>query len=181
MTTRDPKSDGSSSSRDAFRALVIEHQRAVHAVIAGIVFRGSIADVDDLAQEAFVRVHRALRSFEDRGPGALRRWILTIAARVAVDHVRSRKPMTSFNEQVHCLRSRSADELARFRQLSRRVEAALDRLSPDQRAVLVLRDLYELDYREIAESTGADLGTVKSRLHRARAIVRNALEEERSG
>ena len=167
--------------RAAFRALVIDHQRAVFAVISGVLLRGSIADVEDLAQETFVRVHRALPDFEERGPDSLRRWILTIAARVAVDHVRRRKPHEPFDEGVHHLRSSAADELAKFRQLSVRLEAALDRLNPDQRAVLILRDLHGLDYRDVAKMLGADLGTVKSRLHRARDNVRNALKEENSG
>lgn len=168
--------------RDAFRALVVGHQHAVHAVLAQMLLRGAIADVEDLAQETFLRVHRALPRFEDHGPGHLKRWIVTIAARVAIDHLRRRRlPLESFDETVHRLPSRSADELAQFRRLGHRVEAALAELGDEQRSVLVLRQLHDLEYQEIADALQIDLGTVKSRLHRARSKLQQLLVEERVG
>lgn len=168
--------------REAFRALVVDHQHAVHAVLAQILFKGALADVDDLAQETFLRVHRALPSFEPREPGHLARWVKTIAARVAIDHLRRKRPTTeSFDERVHHLGSASADELAHFRQLGARVEAALVEIGDEQRSVLVLRQLHGLDYQEIADALQIDLGTVKSRLHRARAKLMQLTSEEKSG
>lgn len=166
---------------EAFRALVVAHQRAVHAVLAQLLFRGSLADVDDLAQETFVRVHRALPRFA--GDDAhKRKWIVTIAARVAIDHLRrGRGGDEPFDESVHVLPSASADELAQYRRLEQRVETALAELGAEQRAVLVLRQLHGFEYQEIAELLGIDLGTVKSRLHRARAKLEHSLAEERSG
>ena len=167
---------------DAFRAIVLAHQHAVHAVLAQMLFRGSLADVDDLAQETFMRVHRGLPRFEDRGPGRLEKWIVTIAARVAIDHLRRRRAgHESFDETVHRLPTSGADELARFRRLGQRVEEALRELGPEQRAVLVLRQLHGLDYQEIADALGIDLGTVKSRLHRARAKLQELLARSESG
>jgi RNA polymerase sigma-70 factor (ECF subfamily) len=166
----------------AFRALVVDHQDAVHAVLAQMLFRGATADVDDLAQETFLRVSRALPRFEPREPGHLARWIKTIAARVAIDHLRRKRPaVESFDERVHHLGGASADELAQFRRLGARVEAALTELGDEQRSVLVLRQLHGLDYREIADALQIDLGTVKSRLHRARARLRELTFEEKSG
>ena len=161
---------------DAFRALVVAHQHAVHAVLAQMLFRGCIADVEDLAQETFLRVHRALPRFEPREPAQLKRWIVTIAARVAIDHLRLKRwPTESFDETVHPLASTSADELAQFRRLGREVEAALASLGDEQRNVLVLRQLHGLEYQEIADALQIDLGTVKSRLHRARAKLEQLL------
>lgn len=168
--------------RDAFRAIVLAHQQAVHAVLAQMLLRGTTADVDDLAQETFLRVHRALPRFDGREPGHLRRWIVTIAARVAIDHLRlKRLPTESFDETVHRLSTAGADELARFRRLGHRIEAALAELGAEQRSVLVLRQLHGLEYQEIADALQMDLGTVKSRLHRARAKLQQALIKERSG
>jgi RNA polymerase sigma-70 factor, ECF subfamily len=168
--------------RAAFRALVVAHQHAVHAVLAQLLFRGAVADVDDLAQETFLRVHRALPRFEDHGPGRLKKWIVTIAARVAIDHLRRKRlPLESFDETVHRLPSREADELAQFRRLGQRVEAALAELGAEQRSVLVLRQLHGLEYQEIADALQIDLGTVRSRLHRARAKLELLLIKERVG
>lgn len=170
------------ADREAFRALVIAHQHAVHAVLAQVLLRGSLADVEDLAQETFLRVHRALPRFEDRGPGHLKRWIVTIAARVAIDHLRrKRTPHESFDETVHRLPTAGTDELAGFRRLGHRVEAALTELGAEQRSVLVLRQLHGLEYQEIADALQVDLGTVKSRLHRARAKLQQLLIKERLG
>jgi RNA polymerase sigma-70 factor, ECF subfamily len=168
--------------RKAFRALVLDHQHAVHAVLAQILFRGALADVDDLAQETFLRVHRALPRFEPREPAHRERWIKTIAARVAIDHLRRKRPSTeSFDERVHRLDGASADELARFRQLGAHVEAVLAEMGDEHRSVLVLRQLHGLDYQEIADALQIDLGTVKSRLHRARAKLHQLTVEEKSG
>ena len=173
---------GARADRDAFRALVVAHRHAVHAVLAQVLLRGSIADVEDLAQETFLRVHRALPRFEGDDPGHLKKWIVTIAARVAIDHLR-RKRMSheAFDETVHRLTTAGADELAQFRRLGHRVEAALAELGAEQRSVLVLRQLHGLEYQEIADALQIDLGTVKSRLHRARAKLEQLLVEERSG
>lgn len=167
---------------DEFRALVRAHERDVHAVLAQVLFRATLGDVDDLAQETFLRVHRSLPQFADRGPAARRRWILTIAARIAIDHLRKRTfADLPFDEDVHRLPVPATDELARFRRLEARVEAALSELSPEQRAVLVLRDLHGFEYAEVAASLQLDLGTVKSRLHRARQRVRRALQKDGNG
>lgn len=172
----------SRQDREAFRALVVAHQHAVHAVLAQMLFRAALADVEDLAQETFLRVHRALPRFEDHGPGHLRKWIVTIAARVAIDHLRRKRlPLESFDETVHRLPSRETDELAQFRRLGQRVEAALAELGAEQRSVLVLRQLHGLEYQEIAEALQIDLGTVKSRLHRARTRLEQLLIKERVG
>ncbi|WAS91190.1 RNA polymerase sigma factor [Nannocystis punicea] len=168
--------------RDAFRLLVVRHQHAVHAVLAQMLLRGAVADVEDLAQETFLRVHRSLPRFEDRGPGSLKKWIVTIAARIAIDHLRRRRSQVeSFDESNHPAPTAGADELARFRRLGERVEEALADLGAEQRSVLVLRQLHGLEYQEIADALQIDLGTVKSRLHRARARLHQLLPEERCG
>lgn len=168
--------------RERFRAVVVAHQHVVHAVLAQLLFRGTLADVEDLAQETFVRVYRGLPRFEWREPAQLKRWVVTIAARVAIDHLRiKRVPIEPFDETVHRISPHGADELTRFRKLGDRIEAVLAELGDEQRSVLVLRQLHGLDYQEIADALELDLGTVKSRLHRARAKLQQALLKEHSG
>ncbi len=170
------------ADREGFRALVLAHQHVVHAVIAQLLLRGSLADVEDLAQETFMRVHRGLPRFEWHDAAHTKKWIVTIAARVAIDYLRrKRAPTESFDETVHRLSPAETDELVRFRRLGERIEAALAELGDEQRSVLVLRQLHGLDYQEIADLLGVDLGTVKSRLFRARAKLQQAARKESSG
>jgi RNA polymerase sigma-70 factor (ECF subfamily) len=82
---------------------------------------------------------------------------------------------------VHRLPTPSADELAQFRRLGERVEKALAELGAEQRSVLVLRQLHGLEYQEIADALQIDLGTVKSRLHRARARLQELVARSESG
>jgi len=127
----------------AWRALIDRHQAAVHAVIWRLLAGRRQHRTEDLVQETFVRVLRALSGFDPAGPARLTTWILTIATRLALNELR------------------------------RPDDAAL----PDtQRAVFVLREYHDLDYGEIAVALDIDLGTVKSRLARARGALRTELE-----
>jgi RNA polymerase sigma-70 factor (ECF subfamily) len=164
--------------RGAFRTLVERYQKQVFALIGRIVGRADWALVDDLAQETFVRVFRALPRFGEDGrmrPGA---WISTIAARVAIDELRRRGTRLAQVDgaQVCDIAGEDhADGLAERRGLQRAIERAVEQLAPEYRAAFLLREVHELAYDEIAETLGIDLGTVKSRLSRARAALRVAL------
>lgn len=118
----------------------------------------------DAAQEALVAVFRSLRSLED--PAALRGWVRAIAVREAVRL--ARRAARAVPADLSTLPSRGDPELAAD------IRDVLDRLSPEHRAVLVLRDVEGLDERAAAELLGLRVGTVKSRLHRARDTFRKA-------
>lgn len=121
----------------------------------------ALDDGADAAQEALIQVFRDLKSL--REPAALRGWVRRVAVREAVRHARRarREPPTA--EPETRLPERCDPALARD------VRAVLTALAPEQRAILVLRDLEGLSEREAAEQLGVARGTVKSRLHRARA------------
>lgn len=120
---------------------------------------------EDAAQETLISVFRRLRSLRD--PEALHGWVRTIAVREAFRVVRA---------PVHAASAPPGDTLvdaaATDPELAGDVRRALERLPPDQRAILVLRDLHGFDEAEAARVLGVARGTVKSRLHRARAIFR---------
>jgi RNA polymerase sigma-70 factor (ECF subfamily) len=157
----------------AFRVLVVCHQPAVFAYLWRML-GGDRAAVEDLVQETFVRVHRGLPRFARGGPATLRTWILTIATRVALNELRRRRPRT---EPIDA-RARAVEEPRTDATLALIVRDALDQMTPDHRAVLVLREYHDLDYAEIASVLGIDVGTVRSRLSRARAALRAELGEE---
>ena len=162
----------------AFTELVLRYQ----ARLLNFIYR-SIGDrerAEDLVQEAFIRVHRHLRRFDQSRKFST--WIYTIASNLAKNELRnrSRNPMVLFQTikknwdadhrplQFEDVRSRP-DDLYHKRHLRELVESSVSRLPEHHRAVFVLRELEGKSYEEIAEITGVNLGTVKSRLNRARA------------
>lgn len=168
----------SRGDRRACRALVTCYERRVYALIGRMLQpRGLDAQVDDLAQETFLRVFRHLDRFVDDGRARLSTWILTIATRLCIDAIRRAErprvasPVSSTGarpDQAHAQRSRLAA-----------AQAAIAQLPPEQQAVLVLRAFHDLDYPEIATALDLAPGTVKSRLARARARLRQLLEAQR--
>lgn len=162
----------------AFRTLVLAYQQPVFALLGRILARrGSQALVEDLAQETFVRVFRNLAGFGADGRLNLTAWILTIAARLAIDELR-KQPRTGsepFEPGEHADQFARADEEAERRRIGRAIERAVDDLQPEYRAAFLLREVHGLEYDAIAEALGIDVGTVKSRLWRARNALRAAL------
>jgi RNA polymerase sigma-70 factor (ECF subfamily) len=159
----------------ALSALVDRYQRRVYALVGRLmVTRPEL--VDDLAQESFVKVLRALPQFDPRGPARLSTWILTIASRTCLDVLRARRVPAEELPASLVSPSDPEQETAQ-RQLGRRVQAAMAQLPEDMRAVVVLRAYHDFDYDEIAAALGLELGTVKSRLGRARIALREALGE----
>ncbi|MCH9683825.1 MAG: sigma-70 family RNA polymerase sigma factor, partial [Deltaproteobacteria bacterium] len=126
-----------------------------------------------------LRVFRALPKFDRHGPARLSTWILTIASHRAIDELRRRRldtrpfDPTSFEVPAND----RADTTAERTMLARLLSDAIDSLSPEYRAAFVLREYHGLEYAEIAKALGIDLGTVKSRLSRARARLRESLAE----
>jgi RNA polymerase sigma-70 factor (ECF subfamily) len=141
------------------------------------------AEAEDLTQETFVRVHRSLPTF--RGEASLSTWLYRIATNVSFDHFRrrtTRQAETALSlEKIEFYEDRdsntppSPEQFAARSEMSACVQAFVQRLPPDQRVVLVLKDLQGLKNREIAEVLDCSLATVKIRLHRARTKLREAL------
>ena len=140
-------------------------------------------DAEDAAQEALVKGARALVSFEPHGPARLSTWLLTIATRVALDerrrrrrraHHRARFAGQDHNEAVSGETVDQHQALAQ-RELQQRLEVSLAELPEPQRLVFVWRVLLERSVEETATALNVDVGTVKSRLSRARSTLRPLL------
>jgi RNA polymerase sigma-70 factor, ECF subfamily len=161
-----------------FRALVERYHAPVRAVLWRMLDPGGGGSrVEDLVQETFLRVHRGLAGFDPAGPARLSSWILTIATRAALNELRrARPPLVPIEGEVLAAPDRADAELRR-RRLGEALRRALGELGADARAVVVLREYHEMDYAEIGEVLGVDVGTVKSRLSRARAALRKSLQE----
>ena len=162
----------------ACRTLVRMHQRRVLGQLRAMlapVGRGGL--VEDLAQETFLRAFRALPRFRGDGRASLATWLVTIATRVALNELRRRPPHTECLDTVtESVRVGQAAVIERHAS-AQAIERAIADLSPAYRGAFLLRELHGLDYGEIAEVLEIDVGTVKSRLSRARAKLREALAE----
>ncbi|MEM6993132.1 MAG: sigma-70 family RNA polymerase sigma factor [Myxococcota bacterium] len=158
---------------------VAVYERRVFAAIGRIAgARFGQARVEELAQDAFLRALRALPRFSPQGPAKLSTWVLTIATRVALNELRRAKPPAAPLDEA--VASPAPDEHARF-DARRTVRAAVEALTPEQRAVLVLHDLHGLTDSEVAHALDLQVPAVKSRLVRARARLRKALTEQDDG
>jgi RNA polymerase sigma-70 factor (ECF subfamily) len=163
----------------AFTRLVQIYERPVFALLGRMLGPGGRRDrVEDLAQETFLRVFRALPGFRPAGPARLSTWILTIATRLALDELRRLRPARSLEDAAAVVAPDDAAAPAERARMRAALARAVAGLSDEQRAVFLLREVHELEYQEIAEALEVDLGTVKSRLSRARAALRAALSEE---
>lgn len=158
----------------AWRALVERHQAAISALLWRLLAGRARHRVEDLMQETFVRVLRALPTFDPQGPASLSTWILTIATRLALSELRKRETLPESEAPELACHDTPATTAER-RRLGEALARAVMQLPDGQRVVLVLREYHELEYSEIAELLELELGTVRSRLARAREAVRAQL------
>ena len=161
----------------AFEALV---RMAQHRIF-GIAMRmlGDRAEAEEVAQEVFLRVHRAAREF--RGDSKLSTWLYAIASRLCLARLvrPERRARIVDPESVPEIPDAGADPSARLEtaELRTALERCIQELDEERRIVVVLRDVHGLPYEEIAAALGIELGTVRSRLHRARAELKDRLEK----
>ena len=158
--------------RKAFGRLLRLHQRRVFAL--GMRWLRNGDDADDLVQETFVRAWQALHRFDETRPFAP--WILTIAANRAKTMAGRARPSEEIDERL-VWEGPSPAEDAETSALAADVRAAVSALPEEQRVVLHLRAVEELSYREIADALDVPIGTVMSRLSRARETLRKRLGE----
>ena len=171
---------------DACGELVAEHQQMVLHLAENLL--GDRDEARDLAQEVFLRVFRTIRQF--RGQSALRTWIYRIAVNQARNRHRSwrrrrRADQVSLDAMLDAHVDlpphvdAGPDRVLAQQELATRLREALDRLPFEQRTAVVLREVDGLSYEEIAFSVGVAVGTVKSRLLRARRLLRLSLKDAR--
>jgi RNA polymerase sigma-70 factor (ECF subfamily) len=166
------------SVKATVQSLHAEHGAFVWRTLARLDVRSS--DLEDMMQEVFVVVHRRIDSFDQNTRPTT--WLFGICLRVASDYRRRRrKPEESLAPEVQdALRAQCAtpEELAAAQQARTKIEAAIDRMDDDKRAVFVLYELEHMSCDAIAELVGVKVGTVYSRLHAARAEFRAAIARE---
>ena len=173
--------------RDAFRVLVERYQRKVTAVALGMVRNRE--DALEIAQETFVKAFESLQHF--KGDSSFYTWLYRIVVNLAIDFRRRerRRPTVPIEEpagadgepgyRLQLKEERLADpfEQAQAREIGERVAAAVDELTPDHKAVILLREVEGLSYEEISRVMQCSKGTVMSRLHYARKKLQKKLRD----
>jgi RNA polymerase sigma-70 factor (ECF subfamily) len=159
--------------RDAYRLLVERESRTVIGVCLKVL--GDPDEAQDAAQDAFVQAFRSLAGY--RGDGTFGAWVGRIARRIAVARASSagRRATTDIDAAADDLRDEAADPLRHVMDVERsaRLRTAVDALPDDQRQVVTLRFFQDMPLERIAVETNVPLGTVKSRLHRGLARLRD--------
>ncbi len=163
----------------AFNLLVVKYQRKIFRLLSRLI--RDQAEIEDVAQEAFIKAYRALPNF--RGDSAFYTWLYRIAINTAKNYLVSqgRRAPTStpsdiedaetFDDGDHLRDLNTPDSMLVTKQVGEAVNRAIDRLPEDLRTAIVLRELEGLSYEEIAESMQCPIGTVRSRIFRAREAV----------
>ena len=171
----------------AFDLLVLKYQGRIGALVSRYI--ADAGEVEDVTQEAFIKAYRALGKF--RGDSAFYTWLYRIAANAAKNHLvaKGRRPGADatiedaevFDDGGLVSETSSPEAMAMGDELAAVVEQALQSLPEELRAALTLRELEGLSYDDIAEVLGCPVGTVRSRIFRAREAIDEQVRQQISG
>jgi len=156
----------------AFEELVVRYEAKVRLVARGVLRDAALAE--DVAQDTFLTAYRKADTF--RGDGTVKSWLLRIAVRRALDELRRR------GRRAEGALSSAPEPRQRPHQaldVGWDLDAGLDRLSVESRTALLMKEVEGMSYREIADAMEWPMGTVATKLHRARMELRDALDEKR--
>ena len=168
-------------SDGAWERLVRTHSRLVYG--ACYRFTGSADEARDLTQDVFMRVFRSLHTYRSDS-GAFKTWLVRLTRNLLIDNYRKTKKeqkVDSIEDQVYDLQQKSglggqADRALRSREAGELLQAGLAQLSPELREAVILRDLQEMEYKEIGDALDIPEGTVKSRINRGRRELARRLK-----
>jgi RNA polymerase sigma-70 factor (ECF subfamily) len=171
----------------AFEELVQQYESKIYAL--AYRYMGNEDDAYDMSQEAFIKAYRSLRSF--KGHSSFGTWLYRVTTNVCLDELRRRKRRIVPLSLDEPLATREGDEvdkeipdntptadiLYEQKEFSQYIQDLLDQLKPDHKTAIVLRDVLDLSYEEISEVLNCSIGTVKSRISRARETLRKKIVE----
>ncbi|HEX8602770.1 MAG TPA: RNA polymerase sigma factor RpoE [Pseudoduganella sp.] len=169
--------------RQAFDLLVSKYQRRLMRLVSHIVH--DPAEAEDVVQESFIKAYRALRHF--RGDSAFYTWLYRIGINTAKNFLVTQSRRTSTSSEIDAEGAEAFDESENLRdintpesmlaskQIAETVNAAMDALPIDLRTAILLREIEGMTYEEISESMSCPIGTVRSRIFRAREVIADKL------
>lgn len=172
---------------EAFEKLISSYQKKVFTI--AYRYMGTKEEAEDLAQEAFIKVFRSIKTF--RGEASFSTWLFHIVSNVCRDALRknSRKMVESLDCAVTTEKgemqrevpdwSLSPEPIFENKELAQFIQSLIDQLTPEYKTVIIMREIQDMSYEEIAAELNCSLGTVKSRLSRARKALRDKIEGNR--
>ena len=166
--------------KSAFDLLVLKYQHRIGAVIGRFV--PDYAESQDIAQESFIRAYRAIANF--RGDSQFYTWLYRIAVNTCLDYKKKSRPEQAEDESVIddlASTEPSPEQRYQSKEIGQSIQLALQKLPESLRAAIVLKEIEDLSYEEIAEVLHTSMGTVKSRISRAREELRRLLQKESVG
>lgn len=167
----------------AFTVLMHRHEERLFNTVYRVV--GSVEDAQDVVQDTFINAFQSLASF--KGDSQFFTWLYRIAYNTAISHKRKQKGVISIDtgrngeaaiEPLDNSESNQPGFAIERTERERYVQRCLNQMSPEHRAVLVLKDMDDMKYEEIAVILNVPIGTIRSRLHRARLEFREILEKQ---
>jgi len=177
--------DLQAGSEEAFAGLIAHYHQPIFSLLARTVQDREMAA--DLTQEVFLRVFRTIKTFRS-AEGSFGTWLARVTRNLLIDHyrrTRQERVTDSIEEQLPTIEETGAmastrpDQAVAGREASEILQATLQKLSPDLREAVILRDLQEMEYREIAGVLDIPEGTVKSRINRGRAELARLLRKQK--
>jgi RNA polymerase sigma-70 factor, ECF subfamily len=164
--------------KKAFELLVLKYERRIHRLLSRMV--RDQAEIEDIAQEAFIKAYRALPQF--RGESAFYTWLYRIAVNTAKNVLMSSGRMVkttpenddgeeTFNEPEHLKDINTPESMLQSKQVAQTVNRAMEALPEELRIAITLREIEGLSYEDIAQTMGCPIGTVRSRIFRAREAI----------
>ena len=168
----------------AFEEIISLYEKRVFSTIYYMVKNEN--EVEDIAQEVFIKIYRNLKNFKEES--SLYIWIYRITINVCIDELKKKKNVVYIDEKLETAdgemeiqledTAKGPEHLAEDEELKQKITNCIRKLPIDQRTMIVLRDIKGFTYMEIAEMTKINLGTVKSKINRARTALKQILEED---
>lgn len=171
----------------AFEKLILQHEKTVYN-IAYRMFHNE-EDAKDMSQEVFIKVFRWIEKFDENA--AFSTWLYRIAVNTCIDEIRKRKGKETYSmeenyetddgemKKQYVYDGPTPEESYLQKEMAEDVQGAINQLSPDHKTLVILRDVQGFSYAEIAEIVDCSLGTVKSRISRARLQLKNIMMQNR--
>ncbi|MBQ9267543.1 MAG: sigma-70 family RNA polymerase sigma factor [Clostridia bacterium] len=168
----------------AYEEIISLYEKKVFSTIYYMVKNDN--EIEDIAQEVFIKIYKNLGNFKEES--TLYTWIYRITINVCIDEIKKRKKVVYLDETIDTEdgemelqlpdESKSPSEIVEENDLKERLERCIRKLPENQRIMIVLRDIKGFTYMEIAEMLKMNLGTVKSKINRARASLKELLDED---
>ncbi len=173
-----------SGNLKAYEEIIGLYEKKVFSTIYYMVKNDN--EVEDIAQEVFIKIYKNLGNFKEES--SLYTWIYRITVNVCIDELKKRKKVVYLDEKIDTKDgevelqlsddSKSPTDIAEDNDLKDKLEKCIKKLPESQRMMIILRDIKGFTYMEIAEIMKMNLGTVKSKINRARASLKELLEED---